>query len=270
MRTNVHLMALHAVRTALTALGRGIFAAPRHKSAAGTAQVFGGVFSTVSLNQPGESMGFFDILIIALGIWIVFRLINARRKGGGGDSRWGNNAPGGLDDDSEDTPTYGRDARYRAAEQAWDALRGPSARQVDTTGSPAGAADVAPDVDVPPGFDIEEFMKGAKIVYARLQDAWGRRDIEDIRVFTTPAMFGEIQRQIREDPDPTPTNVLVVNARLMEIKAQGRVTTAVVYYEATMREDRALASTEQVREVWTFTREGEEMWRLDGIEQIEE
>ncbi len=231
--------------------------------------LFGGLIGSMFFGHPFGGAGLFDIVLIGLGVWIVFRLINARR-GGGQDSRWGNNAPGGLDDDDTDSPTYGRDARYRAAEQAWDALRGPASRRVDTPGAPEGAADVAPGVEVPPGFDIEEFMKGAKIVYARLQEAWSRRDMDDIRAFTTPGMFGEIQRQAREDPEPSPTDVLVINARLMETKVQGRVTTATVYYEVTMREDRALAATEQVREVWTFIREGEEMWKLDGIQQIEQ
>lgn len=230
---------------------------------------FGGLIGSMFFGHPFGGVGLFDILLIGLGIWMLFRIIG-RMRGGGGDSRWGNNVPGGLDDDGADNPTYGRDARYRAAEQAWDALRDQGPRPVDTPGAPKGTADVAAGVDVPPGFDIEEFMKGAKIVYARLQEAWSRRDLDDIREFTTPGMFGEIQRQAREDPDPMPTDVLVINARLMEVKTQGRVTTATVYYEVTMREDRALATTEQVREVWTFTREGEEMWKLDGIQQIEQ
>ncbi len=230
--------------------------------------LFGGLIGSMFFGHPFGGIGLFDILIIGMGLWFLFRLLGRGR--GGGNARWGDNTRGGLDDDDVENPTYGRDARYRAAEQAWDALRDQGPRKVETKGTPEGTADVASGVNVPAGFDVEEFMKGAKIVYARLQESWSRRDLDDIREFTTPGMFGEIQRQAREDPDPMPTDVLVINARLMEAKTQGRLTTAVVYYEVTMREDRALAATEQVREVWTFVREGEEMWKLDGIQQIEQ
>ena len=43
-------------------------------------------------------------------------------------------------------------------------------------------------------------MKGAKAVYTRLQNSWDKRDLEDIRHFTSKEVWEEINRQAQEDP----------------------------------------------------------------------
>ncbi|EPR42679.1 import inner membrane translocase subunit Tim44 [Desulfovibrio sp. X2] len=231
---------------------------------------YGGLLGSMFFGHPFGGVGVFDILIIGMLIWVVVRFLGSRGRRGPTDRHYGNNSHGGMEsDDFESGQGYGRDARYRAAEQAWDALRSPSERRGPELGQ---QADVAEGVHLPAGFDADEFMKGAKIVFARLQESWSGRDLDDIREFTTPNMYGEIERQAKDDPTPAPTDVLVINARLMEVKQQGRATSATVYYEVTMRENRAMATTEQVREVWTFVRDEADpkaMWKLDGIQQIE-
>ena len=226
--------------------------------------------------QQQRGMGMFDMLLMGLAVYLLFRFIARRRGGGGGhgrpDERFGNNSHGGLDDDHERDGTYGRDARYRAAEQAWEALKGPTARQSGPEAE-AQEADVAPNVRLPQDFDAAEFMKGAKLVFARLQESWSRREIEDLTPFTTPKMLAEIEREAAANPTPSPVDVLVINARLMEVTEQGGLTAATVYYDVTMRQDKRLSATEQVREVWTFVRPTDDpsaMWKLDSIQPLDQ
>lgn len=226
--------------------------------------------------QSQRGMGMFDMLLMGLAVYLLFRFIARRRGGGGGhgrpDERFGNNSHGGLDDDHERDGTYGRDARYRAAEQAWEALKGPTARQSGPEAE-AQEADVAPNVRLPQDFDAAEFMKGAKLVFARLQESWSRREIEDLTPFTTPKMLAEIEREAAANPTPSPVDVLVINARLMEVAEQGGLTAATVYYDVTMRQDKRLSATEQVREVWTFVRPTDDpsaMWKLDAIQPLDQ
>ena len=55
---------------------------------------------------------------------------------------------------------------------------------------------------VPSDFDQEEFLRGAKMAYTRLQESWDRRDLDDIAQFATPAVVQELRAQRDEDPKP--------------------------------------------------------------------
>ena len=97
------------------------------------------------------------------------------------------------------------------SQETWGASRsgyGP----VQAMPLPAGSE----EVKIPQGFDQEDFMKGAKAVYTRLQNSWDKRDLEDIRDFTSKEVWEEITRQAQEDPHPGKTEILRVNARLLE------------------------------------------------------
>lgn len=125
---------------------------------------------------------------------------------------------------------------------------------------------------IPPDFDQAEFLKGAKVIYARLQDSWNRRDLEDIRQFTSPEVWAEIKRQAEEDPHPSNTEVLLVNASLLDVKKVDGQTVGSVVYDVLMRENPEQAEPSQVQEVWHFSRDENKpgsFWLLEGIQQVE-
>jgi len=45
---------------------------------------------------------------------------------------------------------------------------------------------------------------------------WTRRDLEDIRRFASREVWEEIARQAQEDPRPGKSEILLVNARVLE------------------------------------------------------
>src|SRR6185369_14738435 len=62
----------------------------------------------------------------------------------------------------------------------------------------AGAAATAAAVtssaaNIPAGFDVEGFVRNAKVNFIRLQAANDAGNLEDIREFTSPEMFAEIK-----------------------------------------------------------------------------
>ncbi|WP_174409617.1 Tim44 domain-containing protein [Desulfovibrio psychrotolerans] len=126
------------------------------------------------------------------------------------------------------------------------------------------------EANLPPDFDAADFLKGAKMVFARLQHSWDARDMDDIAQFTTPEVHEEIRIQAEQDPAPSSSELLLVNARLMEVKQDENGLLATVFFDVLMRENVDGASTEQVREIWHFLKSAEYdgMWRLDGIEQV--
>jgi predicted lipid-binding transport protein (Tim44 family) len=123
---------------------------------------------------------------------------------------------------------------------------------------------------VPADFDTDEFLRGAKAAYTRLQASWDRRDLNDIASFATEDVMRELREQAAEDPNPGRTEIMLVNASLLEVRDEGSLRRVAVYFDVLMREDQRAARPEQVREVWHFvcsTAAGDS-WKLDGIQQL--
>ncbi|MCF8104800.1 MAG: 39S ribosomal protein L45 [Desulfohalobiaceae bacterium] len=193
-----------------------------------------------------------ELLIIGGIIYLLFRFVAGGRRDAPPKQR--ESRPGGDMD--------------RQAQDFWNHLRSKepdSSRQSPESGSTAPAGS--------PGFNQEEFLQGAKAVYLRVQEAWGKRDLEDIRLFTTERFFRELESRVRQDPKSGATEILLVNARFQESSRQGAEERASVYFDVLLREGGGGPDSKQVREVWTFCREKDNPashWKLDGIQQADE
>jgi predicted lipid-binding transport protein (Tim44 family) len=192
--------------------------------------------------------GLLDILIIGGLLFFLFRFLKARRMatqeagqtafstGLGSQETWGSPRPG-----------YG-----------------------SVQGVPIPTA--AEEVKIPQGFDQNDFMKGAKAVYSRLQNSWDKRDLGDIRQFTSKEVWEEINRQAQEDPKPSKTEILRVNARLLEVASSNSHTVASVLFDVMMRESKEEDMAGEVREIWHFSKDDKDpksFWVLEGIQQVE-
>jgi len=127
-------------------------------------------------------------------------------------------------------------------------------------------------VVVPKDFDQQAFLSGAKIAFANLQKAWDERDLAEIRGLTTDKVFAEIQDQLKASDAENRTEILKLEAELLEVREVGSELEAVVLFDSIMRED-ANAQAEQVREVWHFIKPKvsiQPKWYLDGIQQLED
>jgi len=130
----------------------------------------------------------------------------------------------------------------------------------------------AEEVNIPQDFDQKDFMKGAKAAYTRLQSSWDKRDLEDIRHFTSKEVWEEISRQAQEDPKPSKTEILRVNARLLEVASSNSHTVASVLFDVMMRESKEEDTAKEVREIWHFSKDDKDpksFWVLEGIQQVE-
>ncbi|MBI9110371.1 Tim44 domain-containing protein [Maridesulfovibrio ferrireducens] len=217
----------------------------------------------------GGGGGFFNILIIGLLIYLGFKFFKSRN--GGSSSLFGQNksqqqqAPPRQTNDND---LFAR--REQNSQNAWDHLSSkpasaPSAAPVDTEQD-------SPEIGVPAGFDSEDFLEGAKAIYTRLQASWDKRDIADIEQFANKTVVDEIKQQAAEDPTPSKTDIMLINARLLEVKEEGSNILATVYYDVLLREEANQSQPSQVREVWNFVKENNDsaMWKLDGLQQLED
>ena len=133
------------------------------------------------------------------------------------------------------------------------------------------AAAVAQGANVPADFDSEGFLRQAKVSFLRLQAANDARNLDDIREFTTPEMFGEIKAAIMERGNTTQeTDVAELNAQVLDVAEEADRHIVSVRFIGTARMDRA-AEVEAIDEIWHIVKPttGNQGWMLAGIQQIQ-
>ena len=114
-------------------------------------------------------------------------------------------------------------------------------------------------------FDSDEFLRKAKTIFIRMQTAYDDKNLVDIRNFTTPEVFAEIQMQIQERGDKVNrTEVLHINASLVD-EQDANEDFASVLFSGEVREERGAAPV-YIKEVWNFIQK-EGKWLIAGIEQ---
>jgi predicted lipid-binding transport protein (Tim44 family) len=117
-------------------------------------------------------------------------------------------------------------------------------------------------------FDEMGFLRQAKSTFIRLQAAYDEKNLVDIREFTSPEMFAEIQMQLQERGDePNVTDVVSVDAQLLDVSEESNATIASVMFDAQIREQQDLPAI-RVKEIWHFRKDGfKTNWAVAGIAQ---
>lgn len=133
------------------------------------------------------------------------------------------------------------------------------------------AAPVAPLAQsVPAGFDSEGFLRVAKLNFVRLQAANDAKNLDDIREFTSPELFAEIKMQMDERGNaPQQTDVVTLNAELLEVTTEAGRHIASVHFSGMIREETGTAAA-PFNEVWNLSKpvEGSKGWVIAGIQQL--
>jgi predicted lipid-binding transport protein (Tim44 family) len=122
----------------------------------------------------------------------------------------------------------------------------------------------------PPGFNPEPFLQQAKLQFRRLQEAYDRADREALADVMTPEMFAEVSRDLDQRGSHTPTDVVALDAEILEVVTEGRQHVASVRFTGALREDGASEAKPFV-EVWNLAKpvDGSSGWLLAGIQQEE-
>jgi predicted lipid-binding transport protein (Tim44 family) len=205
--------------------------------------LMGGLIGSMLFGGGFAGPGMLDMLLLGVGGFRRFKLIRSRRMA------TANSAPYAYQGSGTE--------RTAAAGGGWGQRLEPQAQQGPV---------------LPKGFEEQEFLAGAKALYVRLQGSWDRRDIDDIRQFTSPEVPAEISRQAAAAPNPGNPEILMVDARILEARTDGPETVISVLFDALLREDGPGAPSDQVREVWHIRRDesaSAPQWTLEGIQQLE-
>jgi predicted lipid-binding transport protein (Tim44 family) len=146
------------------------------------------------------------------------------------------------------------------------------ASPVQTGGGAAGGSMIGANLQgtqprIPADFDAAAFERNAKVNFIRLQAANDTGNLDDIRQFTSPEMFAELQMDIRDRNGATQhTDVLRLDAQVLEVAEEGALYVVSVRFTGELREDGVNAP---VDEIWHLTkpRQGQGGWTLAGIQQ---
>ena len=137
--------------------------------------------------------------------------------------------------------------------------------------APAAAAAAATTGSIPADFDVEAFVRNAKVNFIRLQAANDSGNLDDIREFTTPEMFGEIKLGMAERGNAKQeTDVDQLEAEVLDVAEEASRYVVSVRFHGLIREEQNAAAG-PFDEIWHMTkpRDGSRGWTLAGIQQVQ-
>ncbi|KAF1036818.1 MAG: hypothetical protein GAK35_04021 [Herbaspirillum frisingense] len=201
------------------------------------------------------------VALIALAAMFIYRMFRRKSEASQPRPAWAG-ANGDQSADSTATPKIG---------SLLEPAQPPAAPQGGGFGGGFGNAEPVQAYGVPAGFDTVGFVRNAKTYFIRLQAAWDKADINDIREFTTPEMFAELRLQIQERGAATNhTDVVSLDAEVLGVETVGNDYVASVKFFGFIKEDQN-ASPAQFAEIWNLSKPsaGQGGWVLAGIQQLD-
>jgi len=148
------------------------------------------------------------------------------------------------------------------SQQPWGAVAQPGVSKLEAP------ATVAPNI--PAGFDVEGFLREAKRNFLRLQQSNDRGDLEALRAVATAEMFDTLKSDITaRGSEPQQTDVVTLDASLLEVVTEGNMHWASVRFAGSIREE-ATAAPSAFEEIWNLQKpaDGSTGWLLAGIQQV--
>ena len=199
------------------------------------------------LGFSDELMSILVIVLLAMAVLFVVRLVMARR--------------GGV---RPAMPYAGAGAGLGTTPGGYETQVPPPARFEPTFGGPPLTATRTPAF--PPGFDAPAFAREAKKQFLVVQEAHDRHDAKALAQVMTPELHAEIVREMESSGAARPTEIVDVEAEVVDVATEGRQHWVSVRFAGTAREGGAL---EPFDEVWNLVKpvDGSSGWLIAGIQQ---
>lgn len=146
----------------------------------------------------------------------------------------------------------------------------PASLQSPLNAASAAAVNDAPQGTIPADFDTAGFLRHAKTYFIRLQAAWDKGDVNDLREFTSPEMYAELKMQLQErGASANHTDVVTLDADMLGVETVGSDYLASVKFSGMIREADNVPA-EPFTEIWNLSKPvtGAGGWVLAGIQQV--
>jgi predicted lipid-binding transport protein (Tim44 family) len=211
------------------------------------------------MSHLGLSEGFGSLLLIALGVLaaiFLVRMFLSRRQTA---------APMQF---AEASTNNAIPASYETEpRQAWSGAEKTEPLMVAEPAAPAFGVARKP---LPQGFDADGFAKEAKRQYIQIQRSYDNADRAALSSVMTSEMNAEIGREIDDRGTHQPTEIVTLDADVLEVTTEGDKYWVSVRFTGLLREDGEPLS-KSVDEIWNLTKpvNGSSGWLLAGISQLQ-
>ena len=206
----------------------------------------GGLFAWLIGSGAFDGLQIFDILLMAGVAFLIFRFLKNRKPA----------------IQAGPQPAYGMP--YQTKQNAETGL--PKTEYTGNT-SFSSASDAVP-FDLPAGFDVPEFIKGACEHYRTLQSAWNENDFSKIQEYVMPELYNELKQERANYVGKQHTEVLFINAELVRADRTTDHAQVSVLFKGRYR-DVVESIEEDINEVWHLERNlsvANAPWLIVGIE----
>lgn len=205
--------------------------------------VAGGLFAWLLGSGAFDGIQIFDILLLAGVAFLLFKLFAAKKS---------------QTQRQEQQPAFGG-ASFRSA---------PIPEETQTAS--ASFTQAANDVpfNLPNGFDIPGFVKGACDHYRLLQEAWNLNDFNKIQEYVSPELYNDLKAERANYPGDQHTEVLYVNAEIVRADQTRTKAELSLLFKGRYR-DNVERVEENIDEIWHLERDltqANAPWLIVGIE----
>lgn len=120
----------------------------------------------------------------------------------------------------------------------------------------------------PAGFDAAEFVRHARLNFVRLQAVHDERDLKTLQEFVTPELYREIEADVRESSGADKTEVVTLNAEVLDVTTEDNLYVVSVRFTGLIRET-AGEAPQPLDEIWHLEKavSGRSGWLVAGIQQ---
>ncbi len=219
-----------------------------------------------------ELASFMMIALLVVVALVVVRLIMAKRAAGRQPMQPAWSGAGASGGNAAGWPQSAQGQTATGAAAGGNSLFSPLSADQQAGGSasygeqPAGQGT---GLRIPANFDIAGFVRNAKVQFVRLQASFDAANLNDLREFTSPEMFAELQMQIRErGAEPNVTEVVTLEAEFLGVDTSEHEHMASIRFYGVIREG-ADANAQSFDEIWNLAKPsvGSGGWVLAGIQQ---
>jgi predicted lipid-binding transport protein (Tim44 family) len=199
-----------------------------------------------SSGMAGPIMSMLMLALLAFAAFTVFRMLRAQRGQAPQPMQYA-----GLGNETVAAPPPSQVAGFEAQ---------PNSQPAATAAAPA---------NIPAGFDVAGFVRQAKLNYIKLQGINDSGKAEALREFTTPEMFETMHAEVAQPSAGQRTDVVTLNADLLEVVTEGDKHWASVRFSGLVSEQPGQAPS-AFEEVWNLVKpvDGSSGWLLAGIQQM--
>ncbi|TMH00194.1 MAG: Tim44 domain-containing protein [Betaproteobacteria bacterium] len=211
------------------------------------------------MSHFGLSEGFGSLLLIALGVLaaiFLVRMFLSRRQTAAPMQFAGASSNNAIPPSYETQPG-----------PAWSGAEKPEPLMAAEPAAPAFGVARKP---LPPGFDADGFAKEAKRQYIQIQRSYDNADRAALSSVMTAEMNAEIGREIDDRGTHQPTEIVTLDADVLEVTTENDKYWVSVRFTGLLRED-GEPLPKSVDEIWNLTKpvNGSSGWLLAGISQLQ-